>query len=201
MHSIVNRAFHFCTIKLLHVFVIVHPWIIAEKSGVGNLTDRLAEAIHVYPFLGYFSQDNTSTSPHLNSIHKPSSKKKWEYTMAEPAYITISGRKWEQVTTLIPAEWRLDNKYIPRAMRLSPLESVHQLHEFEEEYPTNILDVPRECGILSAKEVRITEGHDVRGLLSEMVEKRLSAEEVALAFCKVCRPFTLHPYARSDVSG
>ncbi|KAF3392341.1 hypothetical protein DPV78_010728 [Talaromyces pinophilus] len=104
--------------------------------------------------------------------------------MAEPAYITISGRKWEQVTTLIPAEWRLDNKYIPRAMRLSPLESVHQLHEFEEEYPTNILDVPRECGILSAKEVRITEGHDVRGLLSEIVEKRLSAEEVALAFCK-----------------
>lgn len=112
--------------------------------------------------------------------------------MAEPAYITISTRKWEQVTTLIPAEWRLDDKYIPRAMRLSPLESVHQLHEFEEKYPTNILDVPRKCGILSAKEVRITEGYDVRGLVNEIVEKRLSAEEVALAFCKV-RPSTFHP--------
>lgn len=107
------------------------------------------------------------------------------YTMTEPAYISISTRKWEQVTSLIPAEWRLDNKYIPRAMRLSPLDSVHQLHEFEEKYETNILDVPSKCGILSAKEVKITEGYDVRGLLNEIATKSLSAEEVTLAFCKV----------------
>lgn len=111
--------------------------------------------------------------------------------MAEPAYIAISTHKWEQVTNLIPAEWRLDDKYIPRAMSLSPLESVHQLHEFEEEYATNLLEIPRQCGILSAKEVRITEAYDVKGLLDEIAEKRLSAEEVAFAFCKVC-PFTLH---------
>lgn len=161
-----------------------------EIRGRGNLepyAGRLAEAIQVYPFLGYFSQGHTSTYNNLTLYInlQCSSKKQSVYTMAEPAYITISTRKWEQVTTLIPAEWRLDDKYIPRAMRLSPLASVHQLHEFEEEYPTKILDVPRECKILSAKEVRITEGYDVRGLLSEIAEKRLSAEEVALAFCKV----------------
>lgn len=109
-----------------------------------------------------------------------------DHTMTEPAYITISTAKWQQVTSLIPAEWRLDDKYIPRAMRLSPLESVHQLHEFEEGYVTNLLDVPRQCGILSAREVRITEGYDVQGLLNAIAQKRLSAEEVALAFCKVC---------------
>lgn len=70
-------------------------------------------------------------------------------------------------------------------MRLSPLDSVHQLHEFEEKYETNILDVPSKCGILSAKEVKITEGYDVRGLLNEIATKSLSAEEVTLAFCKV----------------
>lgn len=105
--------------------------------------------------------------------------------MAEPAYISISTRKWEQVSKLIPAEWRLDGRYIPRAMHLSPLESVHQLDAFEHEYETNLFEVPRKCGILSAKEVNITEGYDVKGLLREIAEKRLSAEEVALAFCKV----------------
>lgn len=104
--------------------------------------------------------------------------------MTEPAYIAVSTRKWEQVTNLIPTEWRLDDKYIPRGMRLSPLESVHQLHEFEE-YPTNLLDIPRICGVLSAREVKITEGYDVKGLMMEIVEKNLSAEEVTLAFCKV----------------
>ncbi|EEA25391.1 hypothetical protein TMatcc_006388 [Talaromyces marneffei ATCC 18224] len=104
--------------------------------------------------------------------------------MTEPAYVSISARKYDQVNSLIPAEWRLSDKYIPRAMRLSPLDSVHQLHEFEEEYPTNLLDVPRQCGILKAKEVQITEGYDVQGLLNEIAEKRLRAEEVALAFCK-----------------
>lgn len=113
--------------------------------------------------------------------------------MTEPAYVSISARKYDQVNSLIPAEWRLSDKYIPRAMRLSPLDSVHQLHEFEEEYPTNLLDVPRQCGILKAKEVQITEGYDVQGLLNEIAEKRLRAEEVALAFCKVCTlSFTLH---------
>lgn len=104
--------------------------------------------------------------------------------MTEPAYISISNRKWEQVTNLIPADWRLDDKYIPRGRRLSPLESVHQLHAFEQD-DVDILDVPRKCGILSAKELKITEEHDVKGLLKAIAEKRLSAEEVTLAFCKV----------------
>lgn len=118
-----------------------------------------------------------------------------------PAYISISARKWEQVSNLIPAEWRLDGKYVPRAMRVSSLESVHQLDTFEHEYETNLLDVPRECGILSAKEVNITEGYDVKGLLREIAEKGFSAEEVALAFCKVRHlPPGLPSYSYTELS-
>lgn len=105
--------------------------------------------------------------------------------MAQPAYIDISIRKWEKVSDLIPAAWRLDDKYIPRAMRLSPSDSVYKLDQFGDGYETNLLDVPRNCRLLSAREVRITEAYDIKGLLNEIAERRLSAEEVALAFCKV----------------
>ncbi|EED21246.1 general amidase, putative [Talaromyces stipitatus ATCC 10500] len=105
--------------------------------------------------------------------------------MAQPAYIDISTSKWEQVSSsLIPAEWRLDDKYIPRGMRLSPSDSVHKFNEFGDEYETSLFDIPRKCGILTAREVRITEGYDVQSLLKEIAEKGLSAEEVTLAFCK-----------------
>lgn len=69
-------------------------------------------------------------------------------------------------------------------MRLSPFDSVYKLDCFEGD-TGSLLGVPRVCGILSAKEVEITEKWDIQGLLHEIAEKRLSSEHVALAFCKV----------------
>jgi hypothetical protein len=47
------------------------------------------------------------------------------------------------------------------------------------------MDIPRTCGLLSARELEITENYDVRELLRAMADKRLTAEEVTTAFCKV----------------
>jgi hypothetical protein len=48
------------------------------------------------------------------------------------------------------------------------------------------MDIPRTCGLLSAKELDITENYDIRGLVAEMAEARLKAEDVVRGFCKVC---------------
>lgn len=71
-------------------------------------------------------------------------------------------------------------------MQLSPIDSVYQLNEFGDYFRDNLVGIPSQCGILSPKEVTITENWDIKGLLNEIAGKRLSAEEVALAFCKVC---------------
>lgn len=61
----------------------------------------------------------------------------------------------------IPAEWRL--KSLPKG--------------------TNVMDVPRTCGILSERELEITETAAV-DLVAKMVDKTYTAEEVATAFAK-----------------
>lgn len=48
----------------------------------------------------------------------------------------------------------------------------------------NVLDVPRGCGILNAKEIEITEKYDAVGIVRAIRTKELSAEEITVAFCK-----------------
>jgi amidase len=47
----------------------------------------------------------------------------------------------------------------------------------------NVIDVPRTCGLLSSKEIEITESH-VEVLLSNLATGNWSAVEVATAFSK-----------------
>lgn len=54
----------------------------------------------------------------------------------------------------------------------------------------NVMEIPRTCGILSSQELNITEKYDVRGLVAEMTEGRLKAEEVVQGFCKVSLSFS-----------
>lgn len=77
----------------------------------------------------------------------------------------ISRRKQEEQAARIPKEWRLARK--PATNR------------------TNHLDVPRECGILTEKEVEITERYDATALVKEVAEGRLKSVDVCRAFCKV----------------
>jgi len=88
-------------------------------------------------------------------------------TSAEPP-------KWKQISWLkkdeqfarIPEEWRLK--------------------EFPAANVTNLLDVPRKCGIMTEEELRITEEFDATALAAEIRERRLRCIDVARAFCKVC---------------
>jgi hypothetical protein len=50
------------------------------------------------------------------------------------------------------------------------------------------MDIPRRSGLLTQRELRITENWDVRGLLAQMREGTFSAEDVVRAFSKVGCP-------------
>jgi len=50
--------------------------------------------------------------------------------------------------------------------------------------PQNVLYIPRACEILSSAEINITESYSVKTLLSALACRKLSALDVATAFCK-----------------
>jgi amidase len=47
----------------------------------------------------------------------------------------------------------------------------------------NVLDVPRRCGLLTSKQLEITEKYDATSLLEKISRQELSAYEVTEAFC------------------
>ncbi|KAG8624597.1 hypothetical protein KVT40_007664 [Elsinoe batatas] len=82
----------------------------------------------------------------------------------EPAYLSIRARKLAQRHASIPKEWRL-----PRPPPASK---------------TDLRDVPKTCGVLTAEEIRITETEDATALLGEIRRGRWSVGEVVGGFCK-----------------
>lgn len=76
---------------------------------------------------------------------------------------SIAARKQDERTSRIPKEWRLDSA------------SANARH---------LLDVPRQCGILTDHELRITETYDVARLLAAIAGGSLQSEQVTRAFCK-----------------
>lgn len=50
--------------------------------------------------------------------------------------------------------------------------------------PLNVTDIPRTCGILSKEELYITEDYDATALAEAIANRKLTAVEVATAFCK-----------------
>lgn len=69
----------------------------------------------------------------------------------------------------IPKDWRLPAKCLENVNAESNL---------------NVLDVPRTCGVLTEKEVEITEKYDATALLEKMANGELKSYDVVLAFCK-----------------
>ncbi|KAK4550339.1 hypothetical protein LTR36_003306 [Oleoguttula mirabilis] len=69
----------------------------------------------------------------------------------------------------IPEAWRLHKKFTedvgPASQR-------------------SVLDIPYKCGILTERELDITENYDVVALLEQLAEGAMSSEEVTTAFCK-----------------
>lgn len=100
----------------------------------------------------------------------------------QPPYLSIACRKQDQLNALIPPEWRLPAHFIPEGM-LSPADSITKASEYGR---VNVMDVPRTCGLLTSREIEITEKWDAKGLLEQVSSGKLSAEDVARAYCKVC---------------
>ncbi|KAA8642413.1 hypothetical protein EYZ11_009919 [Aspergillus tanneri] len=99
---------------------------------------------------------------------------------SEPAYIDIVRRKQAQLESGIPAEWRLPAHLVPGGM-LSLADSITNAKQYQR---ANVMDIPRNSGLLTPKELEITENFDIRRLLSQMAEGRSSAEEVVRGFSK-----------------
>ncbi|OAP54831.1 hypothetical protein AYL99_11279 [Fonsecaea erecta] len=87
------------------------------------------------------------------------------------------GEEWKDLVAKKRAEGA---KAVPQEWRLAPniLESVSA------DADISVLDVPAECGILTPKELEITEKYDAVDLTAKMAAKELSAVEVTQAFCK-----------------
>lgn len=96
--------------------------------------------------------------------------------------MAVAQRKQADLAAAIPAEWRLPSHLIPSGM-LSISESITVGPKNYER--VGVMDIPRTCGILTPKELEITEKYDVRSLVAEMTEGRLKAEDVVRGFCKV----------------
>jgi amidase len=75
----------------------------------------------------------------------------------------ISKRKKDEQWSRIPPEYRLPS--IPKGL-------------------TNVLDVPRTCGLLTPEELSITEKYDATALAEAIRSRALTSVAVARAFCK-----------------
>ena len=82
----------------------------------------------------------------------------------EAVWQSIARRKKEEQASKIPKEWLL---------RSHP--ATHQ---------TNVLNVPGECGMLTAREVQITERYDATDLVLNLRSGKLKSVDVVTAFCK-----------------
>jgi Asp-tRNA(Asn)/Glu-tRNA(Gln) amidotransferase A subunit family amidase len=80
----------------------------------------------------------------------------------------IVRRKRSQRDAAIPADWKLDQKYLCK----------------ENGEPENVLSVPEQCGILTAKELQITSHYNAIRLIREITARHLTAQDVTTAFCK-----------------
>ncbi|KAI5258661.1 amidase [Aureobasidium subglaciale] len=78
-------------------------------------------------------------------------------------YVDISRAKCEQRERLIRDEWKISPK----------LKLGH-----------NALEVPKICGILTEREIAITEDNDAVDIIEKIRSQAFTAEEVTLAFCK-----------------
>ncbi|KAL4932566.1 putative general amidase [Aspergillus undulatus] len=76
-------------------------------------------------------------------------------------------RKRDELAARIPSEWRLSPDLVAQV-----------------DLQDNILDLPRRSGLLTERELDITETSDATALLSRLTSGELSAYEVTVAFCK-----------------
>ena len=95
-----------------------------------------------------------------------------------PVWQAISASKRKERDAKIPVEWKLPAGSVPKGTR-------------------NLLAVPGTCGILSPREIRLTEDYDAVGLTRLIREEASSSVEIVTAFCK--RAAIAHQLVRLQV--
>lgn len=93
-------------------------------------------------------------------------------SIASEMWQEIAARKRKARDALIPQEWRIPKDVIPQ----DPPTLAYGYQ--------NVMSIPRECGMLSSQEIKMTEGYSVKSLLSSLARSRLTAVDVVTAFCK-----------------
>ena len=87
--------------------------------------------------------------------------------MAAESWEVLVQTKQAEAAAKIPVPWRLPVEYTT----------------ISETARINVLDVPRRCGLLTPKQLDITENYDATALLAKIRHQELSAYEVTEAFC------------------
>lgn len=78
-------------------------------------------------------------------------------------YLDIARSKQEERQRRIPKDWLLSQEDLQSG---------------------DALDVPKRCGILTKRELQITEENDAVDIVSKISDGSFSAREVTVAFCK-----------------
>ena len=89
--------------------------------------------------------------------------------MATEDWNTLAARRRNDLYNKIPVAWRLSKFFTDR---IGPTVS------------NNVLDAPHESGILTDRELNITEDYDATALVEKMALGVFSSYEVTLAFSK-----------------
>lgn len=76
--------------------------------------------------------------------------------------------KQAEAAANIPSAWRLSSQFT---------------QDISENASNNVIDVPRRCGLMSPKQLEITQDYDATALLQKVHVRELSSYEVTEAFC------------------
>lgn len=101
---------------------------------------------------------------------------------SSPSNMGSTNSDWQ---TIVAAKQKKSQSLIPEAWRLP--ESITKTLQYPlEEHANRLLDldIPKRSGILSARELEITEANTVADLLSKLASGTYTALEVTTAFCK-----------------
>lgn len=155
------------------------------------MTRILIRGIASAPFSGSKLRFNSARSPrHHNCLPcstTPRSRLAFPFCsqyplnfnrMSTQTWRSIAARKQAERQSRIPTAWILP-------AHLLPSDSDSTSASEGKNYAQNVADVPRICGLLSLRELEITEKYDATALAGEIRKGRLRCVEVAGAFCKV----------------
>lgn len=140
------------------MFVYIE-WVKATLPHVAH-TSRLLSPYFFTLHLSIFSHILPSSA--TNSLLTYNSS----FLMATETWEAIVSKKRAENAAMIPSAWRISEELM-----------------ISETSGANVLDVPRQSGILTERQLGITDKYDATDLLGKIERKELSAYEVTEAFC------------------